>query len=297
MVDPNGDQEIIDAQRAMRAKIDEWIPIILSSQEPDGYLQSRFTLGTARDNGNIPPHWDPRRGRGEHEGYVAGYLLEAAISHYLMTDGQDRRLYDAAKKLADCWCDNIGPPPKKAWYDGHQEMEQALVRFARMVDHVEGVGKGDKYTQLAKFLIDSRQGGSQYDQSYVPAVQQYEAVGHAVRAGYFYSGMADIAMMTHDLDYQSAVNSILDDLVNRKYYLTGGIGSGETSEGFGPDYSLRNTAYCESCSGTAVLFFQYKLNLTYQDAKYADLYEETLYNAILGDVDLDGKNFCYTNEL
>ena len=250
-----------------------------------------------RDNGNIPPHWDPRRGRGEHEGYVAGYFLEAAISHYLMTDGQDRRLYDAAKKLADCWCDNIGPPPKKAWYDGHQEMEQALVRFARMVDHVEGVGKGDKYTQLAKFLIDSRQGGSQYDQNYAPAVEQYEAVGHAVRAGYFYSGMADIAMMTHDLDYQSAVNSIWDDLVNRKYYLTGGIGSGETSEGFGPDYSLRNNAYCESCSGTAVLFFQYKLNLTYQDAKYADLYEETLYNAILGDVDLDGKNFCYTNEL
>ncbi len=236
MVDPNGDQEVINAQKAMRAKIEEWIPIILAAQEPDGYLQSRFTLGVPQDQrfGGPPPHWDPRRGRGEHEGYVAGYFLEAAISHYLMTGGQDRRLYDAAKKLADCWCDNLGPPPKKAWYDGHQEMEQALVRFARMVDHVEGVGKGDKYTQLAKFLIDSRQGGSPYDQSYAPAVAQYEAVGHAVRAGYFYSGMADIAMMTHDLDYQSAVNSIWDDLVNRKYYLTGGIGSGETPKVSGP---------------------------------------------------------------
>ncbi len=159
-----------------------------------------------------------------------------------MTGGKDLRLYDAAKKLADCWYDNFGPAPKKPWYDGHQEMEQALVRFARMVDHVEGVGKGDKYTELAKFLIESRRGGSQYDQSHLPAVQQYEAVGHAVRAGYFYSGMADIAMMTHDIDYQSAVCSICDNIVNKKYYVTGGIGSGETPEGFGPNYSLPNGA-------------------------------------------------------
>jgi DUF1680 family protein len=299
MVDPQGDADIIKAQESMRAKIDEWIPIILAAQEPDGYLQTRFTLGTADRQGNpipIPPHWDPR-GRGEHEGYVAGYFLEAAISHYNMTGGKDLRLYNAAKKLADCWYDNLGPAPKKPWYDGHQEMEQALVRFARMVDHVEGVGKGTKYTELAKFLIDSRRGGAQYDQSHLPAVQQYEAVGHAVRAAYFYSGMADIAMMTHDLDYQSAVNSIWDNIVNKKYYLTGGIGSGETSEGFGPNYSLRNQSYCESCSGTAELFFQYKMNLTYQDAKYADIYEDTLYNAILGDVDLAGKNFYYENAL
>jgi uncharacterized protein len=297
MLDPEGDAEIAKAQETMRAKIDDWIPIILAAQEPDGYLQSRFTLGTARDGGNAPPHWDPQRGRGEHEGYVAGYFLEAAISHYNMTGGKDRRLYDAAKKLADCWYDNLGPAPKKAWYDGHQEMEQALVRFARMVDHVDGKGKGDKYTELAKFLIESRRGGSTYDQSHVPAVQQYEAVGHAVRAAYFYSAMADIAMMTHDLDYQSAANSIWDNIVNKKYYITGGIGSGETSEGFGPNYSLRNGAYCESCSGTAELFFQYKMDLTYQDAKFADLLEETLYNALMGDIDMDGNNFCYTNAL
>jgi DUF1680 family protein len=297
MVDPQGDEEVAQAQKVMREKIDEWIPIILAAQEPDGYLQTRFTLGTPRENGNAPEHWSPR-GRTEHEGYVAGYFLEAAISHYNMTGGKDTRLYDAAKKLADCWYDNLGPAPKKAWYDGHQEMEQALVRFARMVDHVEGKGKGDKYTELARFLIDSRRGGNQYDQSHVPAVQQYEAVGHAVRAAYFYSGMADIAMMTHDLDYQSAVNSIWDNIVNKKYYVTGGIGSGETSEGFGPNYSLRNNnAYCESCSGTAELFFQYKMNLTYQDAKFADLCEETLFNAILGDTDLDGNNFYYVNAL
>ena len=125
--------------------------------------------------------------------------------------------------------------------------------------------------------------------------QQYEAVGHAVRAVYTYSGMADVAAETHDLDYQSAVMSLWDNMVNKKYYVTGGIGSGETSEGFGPNYSLRNNAYCESCSSCGLIFFQYKLNLAYHDAKYADLYEETLYNALLGSIDLEGKNFYYDN--
>jgi hypothetical protein len=122
-------------------------------------------------------------------------------------------------------------------------------------------------------------------------------VGHAVRATYFYSGMADIAAETHDRDYQSAVISLWDNMVNKKYYLTGGIGSGETSEGFGPNYSLRNEAYCETCSSCGLVFFQYKLNLAYHDAKYADLYEQTMYNALLGGVALDGKSYCYTNPL
>jgi len=127
--------------------------------------------------------------------------------------------------------------------------------------------------------------------------EQYEAVGHAVRAAYSYSGMADVAAETGDLDYQSAVMSLWDSMVNRKYYVTGGIGSGETSEGFGPDYSLRHNAYCESCSSAGLIFFQYKLNLAYHDAKFADLYEETLYNALLGATDQEGKTFYYTNPL
>jgi hypothetical protein len=109
--------------------------------------------------------------------------------------------------------------------------------------------------------------------------------------------MADIAAETHDPDYQSAVMSLWDNMVNKKYYLTGGIGSGETSEGFGPNYSLRNEAYCETCSSCGLVFFQYKLNLAYHDAKYADLYEQTMYNALLGGVALDGKSYCYTNPL
>lgn len=131
----------------------------------------------------------------------------------------------------------------------------------------------------------------------MPVTQQYEAVGHAVRAAYTYSGMADVAVETHDPDYQSAVRSLWDNIVNKKYYLTGGIGSGETSEGFGPNYSLRNNAYCESCSTCGTIFFHWKMNLAYHDARYVDNYEEALYNALLGSTDLEAKLFYYTNPL
>jgi DUF1680 family protein len=292
MVDARGDKEIEQAQESMRGTLERWIPIILAAQMPDGYLQTAYTLA---DRSTWPERWSPDH-RGNHEGYVSGYFIESAINHYTLTDGKDLRLYNAAKKLADCWVANIGPG-KKAWFDGHQEMEQALVRFGRFVNDQEGNHRGDAYIALAKFLLDSRRGGNEYDQSHLPPGQQYEAVGHAVRATYFYSGMADIAAETHDHDYQSAVISLWDNMVNKKYYLTGGIGSGETSEGFGPNYSLRNEAYCETCSSCGLVFFQYKLNLAYHDAKYADLYEGTMYNALLGGVALDGKSYCYTNPL
>jgi len=292
MVNPEGDPEIIQAQELMRATLERWIPIILAAQMQDGYLQTAYILADRKD---WPERWSPDH-RGNHEGYVSGYFIESAINHYTLTEGKDLRLYNAAKKLADCWVANIGPG-KKEWFDGHQEMEQALVRFGRFVNDQEGNHRGDAYIALAKFLLDSRRGGSEYDQSHLPPGQQYEAVGHAVRAMYFYSGMADIAAETQDRDYQSAVISLWDNMVNKKYYVTGGIGSGETSEGFGPNYSLRNEAYCETCSSCGVVFFQYKLNLAYHDAKYADLYEQTMYNALLGGVALDGQSYCYTNPL
>lgn len=293
MVDPEGDKEIIQAQEGMKATLGDWIPKILAAQHPDGYLQTAFTL---RDTARWPDRWTPQ-GRGNHEGYTAGYFIESAINHYTMTDQKDARLYDAAKKLADCWADHIGPAPKQEWYDGHQEMEQALVRFGRFVNEVEGNRSGDRYIALAKFLLDCRKNGSEYDQSHVPVVQQYEAVGHAVRAVYTYSGMADVAVETHDVDYQSAVKSLWDNIVHKKYYVTGGVGSGETSEGFGPNYSLRNNSYCEACSSCGEIFFQWKLHLAYHEAKYADLYEQTMYNALYGALDLQGKNFFYTNPL
>jgi len=421
MIDPQGDADILKAHEKFRKTLDEWIPIILAAQEPDGYLQTAFTVptprrvplppvpvkkadgtvisarvtvtqapdgslragrggfgggngggrgaaqdapftadtsttvsmpvqspdGTSTDfrlyfsqnaDGTIsvtkvtganpdgkpdtvvkeqPPvipvlkHWDPPT-RGNHEGYTAGYFLESAINHYLMTKKQDARLYNAAKKLADCWYSNLGPAPKKPWFDGHQEMEQALVRFGRFVNDNEGGGKGQKYIDLAKFLLDCRYNAaiprqgpngvtfddrSEYDQSHLPVVQQYEAVGHAVRAMYTYSGMADVAVETHDPDYQSAVKSLWDNVVNKKYYVTGGVGSGESSEGFGPNYSLGNRAYCEACSTCGEIFFHWKMNLAYHDARYADMYEAAMYNALLGATDLEGKNFFYDNPL
>lgn len=292
MVDPQGDDEMRRAQDAMKQTLEAWIPQILAAQEPDGYLQTAYTL---TDRKHWPERWNPPQ-RGNHEGYVAGYFIESAINHYTLTGGRDRRLYEGAKKLADCWVANLGPG-RRAWFDGHQEMEQALVRFGRFVNDMEGRPRGDAYIRLAKFLLDCRRDGDEYDQSHVPVQQQYAAVGHAVRAVYSYSAMADVAAETRDLDYQSAVMSLWDNLVNRKYYVTGGVGSGETSEGFGPDYSLPQRAYCESCSSCGLIFFQHKLNLAYHDAKYADLYEETLYNALLGATDLEGRTFNYTNPL
>src|SRR3954451_3451541 len=206
---------MIKAQAQMKTTLEDWIPKILAAQEPDGYLQTAYTLAN-RDR--WPEKWSPQH-RGDHEGYVAGYFIESAINHYTLTEGKDLRLYDAAKKLADCWVANIGPR-KKAWYDGHHEMEQALVRFGRFVNDMEGGGRGDAYVKLARFLLDSRKGGEEYDQSHVPPIKQYEAVGHAVRATYNYSAMADVAAETSDLDYESAVMSLWDNIVNKKYYVT-----------------------------------------------------------------------------
>jgi DUF1680 family protein len=313
MVDAQGDKEIIAAQSRMKSTLEDWIPKILAAQHPDGYLQTAFTLRDALAEGENYPaggrgpwveRWTPAH-RNNHEGYVAGYFIESAINHYMMTGRKDARLYNAAKKLADCWADHIGPAPKQQWFDGHQEMEQALVRFGRFVNEVDpstrsarsGQGPGDRYIALAKFLLDCRANGSEYDQSHVPVTQQYEAVGHAVRAMYTYSGMADVAVETHDVDYQSAVKSLWDNIVHRKYYLTGGVGSGESSEGFGPNYSLRNNAYCETCSSCGEVFFQWKMHLAYHDAEYANLYEQTIYNALVGSLALDGRNFYYDNPL
>ena len=189
MVDPQGDKEIAAAQAKMRATLDDWIPKILAAQHADGYLHTAFTLRDLAPASGYPAAskapwtapWSPAA-RPNHEGYVAGYFIESAINHYMMTEGRDRRLYDAAKRLADCWADHIGAPPKQEWFDGHQEMEQALVRFGRFVNEVEqrrgaAAGPGDRYVALAKFLLDCRKGGSEYDQSHLPVQQQYRGGG------------------------------------------------------------------------------------------------------------------------
>ena len=287
LVDAQGDAEVLAAQDAMRQKLEEWIPKVLAAQEPDGYLHTAYTTSGHK-------RWSSK---GDHEGYCAGYFIEAALAHWALTGGKDTRLYDAARRLADCWNAHIGPAPKQAWYDGHEELEQALVRLAWFVDKHEAAGKGRKYLALAKFLLDCRRGGEEYDQSHLPVIEQAEAVGHAVRASYLFSGMAGVALGSGDAASHGAVRSLWNNVVNRKWYVTGGIGSGETSEGFGKDFSLGMGAYCESCSSCGLVMFHHKLQLTWQDARYADLLEDTLYNALLGSMDLEGQNFTYTNPL
>jgi uncharacterized protein len=293
MVDPEGDADIIAAQTKMKSKLEDWIPKILSAQEKDGYLQTYLTLGGL-------PHFNGNRGL--HEGYVGGYLLEAAIAHYLMTNRTDKRLYEAAKKLADLWESSLGPSPKKTWWESHQEMEQALTRFARFVSAEEGAGAGDKYIRLAKFLLDVRAsggGGGVYDLSDKPPLQQTKAEGHAVRAAYQYAAMADVAMTAKSPEYLTAVDKIWDDVVNRNMYVNGCIGSGAADaamEGFGPDYSLPNKSYCESCSSSGMLFFQRNMNLAHKESRYASLMEMSLFN-VLGSMNLAGDKFGYTNPL
>ncbi len=286
MLDPQGDREIAAAQTAMRKTIDDWVPKIIGAQEPDGYLHTQYTIEGHR-------RWTDKHA---HEDYQAGYFMETAIAHHLMTGRKDGRMLEAAMRLADCWVRNLGPAPKRTWYPGHQELEMALVKLGRYIEPTDPE-KSKAYVALAKFLLDSRQGGDEYDQSHAPVTRQYEAVGHAVRAIYSYCGMADVAMETGDSDYLSAVQSLWHSIVNRKYYVTGGIGSGETSEGFGKDYSLPNNAYCESCANCGEMYFQQRLQMIYREGFYADLAEETLFNAILGDVDLDAQNYTYTNPL
>jgi DUF1680 family protein len=293
--DAQGDPAILAVQAAFRTNVAYWIPLILSAQESDGYLHTYTTLrGLGRWTINT-----------DHEGYVGGYFIEAGLANYLSTGRTDPTLYNAAKKLADCWCANLGPGIK-TWYDGHENMEQALVHLGRFVNEFEGPTNGQKYINLAKFLIDCRgtpaanaaeNDGASYDQSQSPVKEQYEVVGHAVRSQYLCSGTADVAIETQTLDYESTALSLFDNFVNNKYYVTGGAGSGETAEGFGNNYSLPNASYCETCAGCGSLFFFQKMNLACQDAKYADLMENVLYNEILGSLDDQAYNIFYPNPL
>ena len=176
-VDPAGDAELIQAQAALRAKIEQWIPIILAAQLPDGYIHSFHTV-------NNHPHFS---NIGWHEFYVMGYLLEMGVAHYRLTGGQDRRLYEAAVKCADHLYATFGSPPKRSWKNGHPGLELALCRLARLVNEVQGAGAGDKYFQLAKHFLDHQHEiqPNPYDQSNLPAVELTNAEGHAVARDLF----------------------------------------------------------------------------------------------------------------
>ena len=288
-VEPAGDTELTQAQAALRAKVEEWIPIILAAQLPDGYIHSFHTV-----NGH--PHFS---NIGWHEFYVMGYFLEMGVAHYRITGGKDRRLYEAAVKCADHLCNVFGPPPKRTWKNGHPGLELALCRLARLVNEVQGAGAGDKYFQLANHFLDHQHEiqPNPYEQSNLPAVELTQAEGHAVRATYFYTAMTDIALLTGNQAYRDATDKIWANAIHRKHYLTGGVGASHSGEAFSQDFDLRNDGYCESCAGCGLSFWSDRLHRLHQDAHYRDVQERVLYNNLLGSIELTGRNFFYQNPL
>jgi DUF1680 family protein len=289
-VDPAGDAELAKAQEQLRRKLDDWIPLILAAQSKDGYIHSFHTLNGHPRYSNV----------GWHEFYVMGYFLELGVAHYRMTEGQDRRLYDAAIRCADHLCATFGPPPRRTWRNGHPGLEYALCRLGRLANELAGAGRGDRYIQLARHFLDHQHEGEQpdaYNQSDKPAVEMSEAQGHAVRATYFYTAMADVALLEKSDAHREAVNRIWTNAIQKKHYLTGGVGASHNGEAFAGDFELPNDGYCESCAGCGLSFWSERMHRLHPDGHYRDVQERVLYNNILGAVELSGENFFYQNPL
>jgi DUF1680 family protein len=276
----------------MKSYLDDLIAKIGAAQEPDGYLYTARTINPEHSHpwsGNKRWVNDPDE---SHELYDAGHLFEAAVANYQATG--DKALLNIAIKEANLLCDTFGPGTNKLnhIWPGHEIVEMGLAKLYRATGD-------ERYLKLAKFFIDVRgPGGDEYHQSHIKPVDQTEAVGHAVRAGYLYSGMADVAALTGDKGYVHAIDAIWENAVGKKLYITGGIGAVGGGEAFGPDYFLPNmSAYCETCAAVANDYWNQRLFLLHGDAKYVDVMERTLYNGLLSGVSLDGKRFFYPNPL
>ena len=279
--------------KKLQKYIDSILVIVAGAQEPDGYLYTARTV-----NPKHPHNWAGKERwvaveNLSHEFYNLGHMVEGAVAHYQATG--KRNFLDIAIKYADCVCREIGNgPEQKKYVPGHQIAEMALVKLYMVT--------GDKkYLDQAKFFLDTRGYTSRkdaYSQAHKPVVEQDEAVGHAVRAVYMYSGMADVAAITGDSSYIKAIDKIWDNIVSKKIYITGGIGARHAGEAFGNNYELPNlSAYCETCAAIGNVYMNYRLFLLHGDAKYFDVLERTLYNGLISGVSLDGGSFFYPNPL
>ena len=273
--------------------LDELIEKIAAAQEEDGYLYTARTIEQ-----DPPVQWTEGDRWSNlylgHELYNMGHFYEAAVAHHLATG--KRNMLDLAIKNADLITSVFGPG-KKVGVPGHQEIEIGLVKLYRIT--------GDqKYLDLAKHFLDQRgreEGRKlfgQYSQDHKPILDQDEAVGHAVRAAYMYSGIADVAALTGDAGYIQTVDRIWENVVSKKMYITGGIGARGGGEAFGPNYELPNaSAYAETCAAIANAFWNHRLFLLHGEAKYIDVLEKVIYNGMLSGVALSGDLFFYPNPL
>jgi len=275
------------------AYVDGLIAKIAAAQEPDGYIYTTRTIDP------LHPHQWAGTKRWEletvlsHELYNLGHLYEAAAAHYQATG--KRNLLDIALKSAALLENTFGPGKQSIW-PGHQIVEMGLAKLYRVTGH-------QGYVDLAKFMLDVRgqdglRGAGPYNQSQAKVVDQTEAVGHAVRATYMYSGMADVAALTGDDAYVNAIDKIWEDVARSKLYITGGIGARASGEAFGDAYELPNmTAYNETCAAVGNDYWNHRLFLLHADARYIDVMERTLYNGLISGVSLDGQSFFYPNPL
>lgn len=277
----------------LKQYIDSVLVIVAGAQEPDGYLYTARTM-----NPKHPHEWagNQRWEKVEelsHEFYNLGHMLEAAVAHYQAT-GQ-RNFLDIAIRYADCVIREVGPSEGQVVrVPGHQIAEMGLAKLY--------LATGDKkYLDQAKFFLDYRgktEHRDPYNQTHLPVLEQKEAVGHAVRATYMYAGMADVAALTGDEGYIHAIDTIWNNIVSKKMYITGGIGSTNDGEAFGANYELPNaTAYNETCAAIGMVYVNHRLFLLHGDSKYYDVLERTLYNGLISGVSLEGDAFFYPNPL
>ena len=273
--------------------IDSVLDVVAAAQEPDGYLYTARTINPQHPHGWAANKRWAAEEHASHELYNLGHMVDAACAHYQATGST--KFLDIAKRYADCVVREVGPNAGQACVvPGHQIAEMALARLYVLTGE-------KKYLDEAKFLLDYRGKTPHkdvYSQSDKPVVDQTEAWGHAVRAGYMYAGMADVAALTQDSGYIKAIDTIYENIVSRKYYLTGGVGARHGGEAFGADYELPNlTAYNETCAAIAMVYLFERMFLLHGDAKYIDCLERTLYNGVISGMSVDGGKFFYPNPL
>lgn len=276
---------------ALEKKADDWIDLIAAAQLPDGYINTYYTLQF------LDKRWTDMS---MHEDYNGGHLIEAAVAYFDATG--KRKLLDVAIRFADHF-DSLFGPGKRDWVTGHQELELALVKLYSNTQQ-------KKYLQLADWLLSERGQkkavgytwtdwkDTAYAQDSKPVREQKEITGHAVRAMYMYTGAADVAAHTGDQGYMQAMKTVWEDVVYRNMYITGGIGSSGSNEGFSVDYDLPNeNAYCETCASVGMVLWNQRMGMLTGEGKYIDVLEKSLYNGALDGISLAGDKFFYGNVL
>jgi uncharacterized protein len=275
----------------LQKNTDLWIDKIAAAQMPDGYLNTYYELT------DISKRWTDME---KHEDYCAGHLIEAGIAYYNTT--KNDKLLNTAIRFAN-HIDSTFRLQNKPWVSGHQEIELALMK---LYHHT----KDDRYLKLSNWFLEQRGKGNgkgviwdewkdpDYCQDGLPVKDQRKITGHAVRAMYMYTGAADVAAVTNDAGYITAMDSVWHDVINHHMYITGGIGAQGTNEGFGKPYDLPNeTAYCETCASVGMVFWNQRMNMLSGNSKYIDVLERSLYNGALDGLSLSGDRFFYGNLL